>query len=62
MRSAKRKRLRYIFKELDKTGLYIFFKVAELLRNFELDTQKDKIRWLKVERFKLTAKQPNIVL
>ena len=61
MRSAKRKRSRYIVKELDKRDFYNFKKVAELLRNFELDTQKGKIRWLKVKRFKLTAEQPNIV-
>ena len=44
MRSAKRKRPRYIVKELDKTDFYNFKKVEELLRNFELDTQRDKIR------------------
>ncbi|KAK3802981.1 hypothetical protein RRG08_051736 [Elysia crispata] len=61
MRSAKRKRPRYIVKKLDKTDFYNLKKAAELLRNFELDTQKDKIRWLIVKRFKLTAEQPNIV-
>ena len=35
--------------------------MAGLLKNFQLDTKKEKIRWLGVKKFKLSSNEPNLV-
>lgn len=44
MRVAKRHTPLYIVEELVQSDFFDFKKVAGLLKNFQLDTQKDKIR------------------
>ena len=38
-----------------------FKSVANLLHNFEFDIEREKIRWLKVKRFRFNSTGPNIV-
>ncbi|XP_070194118.1 uncharacterized protein [Littorina saxatilis] len=61
MRTAKRHAPLYIVDELVQSDFFDFKKVAELLKNFQLDTQKEKVRWLDVKRFKLSSQEPNVV-
>ena len=61
MRTAKCKQPKYIVEELDRSCFLDFKQVAGMLKNFQLDTEKDKIRWLKVKRFKLSSQEPNVV-
>ncbi|XP_070183840.1 uncharacterized protein [Littorina saxatilis] len=61
MRTAKRHAPLYIVDELVQSDFFDFKKVAELLKNFQLDTKKEKVRWLDVKRFKLSSQEPNVV-
>lgn len=61
IRGAKRKQPLYLVEEMNRANMFDFKKIASVLKNFELDTNKDKVKWLKVKRFSLSSKEPNIV-
>ena len=60
MRTAKRHAPLYIVEELDQSDFFDF-KNGRASEEFQLDTKKEKIRWLDVKNFKLSSKEPNLV-
>ena len=58
IRSAKRIHSRYSVKELDKTDFYNFKKGAK----FVLDTEREKIKWLKVKQKIQTNSRPTYIV
>ena len=60
MRSA-RPRCPYIVKEMDPTDFFDFKSLADNVKNFDLDTDRSKIKWSKPRTIKLTSENPNVV-
>lgn len=46
---------------MDVSQFFNFKKVAQVLKNFQLDFQRDKIKWLQLKRFKLVFSAPHQV-
>ena len=61
VRNARPKRP-YKVKEMTIQDLFYFKKVAENIKNFEINTKNDKIQWSKIRVLKLTSSNPNLVL
>ena len=60
MRAA-RPRHPYIVKEMDLKDFFDFKSLAGNVRNFDLDTDRSKIRWSKIRTMNLTSENPNLV-
>lgn len=61
MSTAKQSKPKYIVNEMDETKFFDFKYVATHLKNFDLDTDRQKIRWLNIRSMKLTKEEPNTV-
>ena len=51
----------YIVEELDRSNFHNFKSVSDLFINFQVDSQRGRIKWLKVKRFCLSSSEPQIV-
>ncbi|MEW8545667.1 MAG: hypothetical protein AB2693_19270 [Candidatus Thiodiazotropha sp.] len=58
---AARPKQPYIVKEMGLADFFNFGEVCDMLKNFDLDTDRKKIYWSGVRRFKLTSQNPNII-
>lgn len=58
VRGAKHKEPHYKVEELDTSDFHDFKKVAALLANFDLDSEKNKVNWMGIRKILLTKNSP----
>ena len=61
IKDAKKREPVYIVNEIDHSFFLDLGKLSAMLKNFEIDTQRQRIQWLKVRKFHITSEEPNIV-
>ncbi|XP_053396810.1 uncharacterized protein LOC128556283 [Mercenaria mercenaria] len=61
IRGARKSKKAYEVKEMDCSDFFNFKKVATVLKNFDLDTDRQKVNWLDILTFSLSCESPNIV-
>ena len=61
IRNARRKPPRFQVNELDLDDFYNIKDISQNIKNFETDTNNQKIEWLKIKRTKINKEDPNLV-
>ena len=61
IRTARRKKP-YHVKEMDLPNFFDFKSVSKLLKNFDLDLERNKVLWTDVRSFKIESSNPNTVV
>ena len=61
IRTACRKKT-YHVKEMELPDFFDFKTVSKMLKNFDLDSEKNKVRWIDVRSFKMESRSPHTVI
>lgn len=59
--STARRKNPYHVKEMDLPNFFYFKFVSKMLKNFDLDSERNKIHWTDVRSFKIESSNPNTV-